>query len=151
MRNALFPLLFATSALAWADVTIKDAWIRPTVASQKVTAAYLEIVADSDSRLIAVSTPIAGTTQIHEMKMDGEVMRMRELKGGLYLPARQSVLLKPGGNHLMLLDLTQAVKTGDPVVLRLEIEESGGKRASIEVTAVARPPVANASGHGHHH
>ena len=73
------------------------------------------------------------------MSMEGSTMRMRELTGGLVLPAGQAVELKPGGYHVMLMDLKQQVKVGDEVPLTLTIENKDGSRATIELKAAARP------------
>jgi copper(I)-binding protein len=84
------------------------------------------------------------------MKMDGSVMRMRELKDGLALPARQTVELKPGGNHVMLMDLKQPLAKGSTVPLRLRFEDAKGTVSVREVQVpVGAPEGAGAGGHVH--
>ncbi|MFO1298707.1 MAG: copper chaperone PCu(A)C, partial [Rubrivivax sp.] len=84
------------------------------------------------------SSPVAGVVEIHEMVMEGSTMRMRAVPA-LELPAGQSVELKPGGYHVMLMDLKQQVKPGDTVSVTLVIEGKDGKRETLEVKAPVRP------------
>ena len=89
-------------------VTVADAWVRATVAAQRATGAFLKLtVQGADATLIAVTSPVAGVTQIHEMAMSEGVMRMREVTGGVPLKAGQIFELKPGGYHIMMMDLKQ--------------------------------------------
>ena len=85
----------------------------------------------------SASSPAAGVVEIHEMSMDGNVMRMRAIPG-LDLPAGKPVELKPGGYHLMLMDLKQPLKEGTSVAVILVIESRDGKRESVEVIAPVR-------------
>lgn len=142
---ALSLLAAASLSSAWAqhthgaDVQVKDAWVRATVAQQKATGAFMQLTAKEGSRLVAGESPVAGVVEIHEMAMEKDVMKMRALPNGLELPAGQSVELKPGGYHMMLMDLKGQVKDGDVVPLTLVFEGKDGKRESIEVKAPARP------------
>jgi len=77
--------------------------------------------------------------EIHEMKMDGNVMKMAALAKGLELPAGQTVELKPGGYHVMLMELKQPLKDGDSVPLSLVVEGTDGKRETIELKAPVKP------------
>ncbi len=142
MKSLLISTLLAVSASAWAQapasVDVKNAWVRATVAQQKSTGAFMQLTARADARVIEARSPIAGVTQIHEMAMEKDVMRMREVKG-LALPAGQTVELKPGGYHVMLLDLKGQVKAGDVVPLTLVLEGKDGQRSTLEVKATARP------------
>jgi copper(I)-binding protein len=81
---------------------------------------------------------VAGVAEIHEMSMTDNMMRMRQIKE-LALPAGKAVELKPGGYHVMLLDLKGQVKAGDKIALTLVVEGEDKRRETIEVTAVARP------------
>ncbi len=140
------------AAAAQAQVTVKDPWIRGTVAQQSATGLFAQITSAQGGRLVAGSSPVAGVVEIHEMKMEGTTMRMRAIPG-LELPAGQAVELKPGGHHLMLMDLKQPLKTGESVPVSLVIERSGGQRETVQVQAVVRamPGTAAAKdGHGHH-
>ena len=86
---------------------------------------------------MSVSSPVAGVVEIHEMSMDGNVMRMRAVSG-IDLPAGKSVDLKPGGFHVMLMDLKQVLKAGETVPLTLVIEGAGQTRETLQVKATVR-------------
>jgi len=138
--NALIVTVIAVLAVpsAWAaKVGIDEAWARATVPGQPVGAVYMVIETDADARLVSVSSPVAERVEVHEMKMDGGVMRMREVEGGLDLPKGQAVSLQPGGLHLMLMDLKKPIAAGEVIPLTL-IVESNGKQQTIEVRARAR-------------
>ncbi len=146
-------------AAAHAQVTVKDPWIRGTVAQQSATGMFASITSAQGGKLVAGSSPVAGVVEIHEMKMEGTTMKMRAIPG-LDLPAGKAVELKPGGYHVMLMDLKQPLKTGDTVAVSLVVEAAGGKRETVEVKAVVRamPGMGAAKdgqgghgGHGHKH
>ena len=137
--TVLSALLSATFVLpAQAQVTVKDPWVRATVSQQKATGAFMQITSMQDARLVEAKSPVAGVVEVHEMIMEKDVMKMRAVKG-LDLPAGKSVELKPGGYHVMLMDLKQQVKEGDVVPLTLVIEDKDKKRSTIEVKAPAKP------------
>lgn len=149
-RITLTLAALVTAAAAHAQVDVQHAWVRATVAHQKATGAFMQLTATSDARLVGASSPVAGLVEIHEMAMVQDVMKMRAVSG-LDLPAGKTVELKPGGYHVMLLDLKGQVKDGDIVPLTLVVEDRDGKRQSIELKAAARPLNAAASsamGHG---
>jgi copper(I)-binding protein len=125
------------SAAAVAQTTVKDAWVRGTVAEQKASGAFMKITSAGGGKLLSVSSPVAGVVEVHEMAMEGTTMRMRAV-ASLELPAGQLVELKPGGYHVMLMDLKQQLKAGDSVPLNLVIEGKGGKRETVEVKAPVR-------------
>ena len=129
--------LLATSA-AHAQTTVAEPWVRSTVAGQKATGAFLQITSVAGGKLVSVSSPVAGVVEVHEMTMDGNVMKMRALPNGLNLPAGKAVALKPGGLHVMLMDLKQPLKAGDTVPLSLVVEGAGNKRETVEVKAIVR-------------
>jgi len=129
----------SASATVSAQVTVKDAWVRATVAQQKATGAFMQLTAAQDSKLISVSSSAVPVVEVHEMSMDGGVMKMRAIPS-LALPAGTTVALKPGGYHVMLMDLKQAMKPGDVVPLSLVVENAAGKRETIEVKAEVRAP-----------
>jgi len=129
----------ATLALAaQAQTTVKDAWVRGTVAQQKASGAFMHITSASGGKLVSVSSPVAGVAEIHEMAMDGNVMRMRAVPM-LELPAGKAVELKPGGYHVMLLDLKQQLRNGDTVPLSLVVEGKDGQRETVEIKAPVKP------------
>jgi copper(I)-binding protein len=136
LATALTVLSF--SAVAQTSVQITDPWVRATVPQQKATGAFMQITAPKAMRLLEVRSPVAGVAEIHEMSMTDNMMRMRQIKE-LALPAGKAVELKPGGYHVMLLDLKGQVKAGDKIALTLVVEGEDKRRETIEVTAVARP------------
>jgi periplasmic copper chaperone A len=136
MRRVLisFSLAFCSLPL-WAQTTVTDPWVRGTVAQQKATGLFAKITSAQGARLVSASTPVAGLVEIHEMSMAGDVMKMRSLPDGLALPAGKAVELKPGGYHVMLMDLKQQLKVGDTVVVTLVLEGADKKRQTVEVKA----------------
>jgi len=131
------------AALA-ADLDVKDPWVRGTVSGQQATGAFMEITSKSGAVLVGAASPAAGVSEIHEMKMDGGVMKMRAVPR-LDLPAGKPVVLGPGGYHLMLMNLKQALKKGDTVPLTLQVEGKDRKVESIEVEAKVRDLTASAA------
>jgi periplasmic copper chaperone A len=129
--------LTTLSAAAAAQTTVKEPWVRGTVPQQTASGAFMEITSAQGGKLLSVSTPVAGVAEVHEMAMEGTTMRMRALPA-LELPAGQAVELKPGGYHVMLMDLKQQLKAGDTVPLTLVIERKDGKRETLEVKAPVR-------------
>lgn len=122
---------------AHAEVTVHNAWVRPTVPQQKVTGAFMTITSTTDTRLVGMTSPIAERVEIHEMKMENNVMSMRAVPS-LLLTAGKSLELKPGGYHVMLFGLHQQVKAGDSVPLTLIIEDGHKQRTSVTLKAVAK-------------
>ena len=143
-------LALCTSAV-FAQTTVKDAWVRGTVAQQKATGLFAQITSAQGGKLVSASSPVAGLVEIHEMAMDGSVMKMRALPAGLDLPAGKTVDLKPGGYHVMLMDLKQQVKDGDTVPVTLVIEGRDGRKETLELKAPVRPLNASAPMQGHKH
>ena len=135
--SAVVSAAFITSAHA--QVTVKDPWVRATVAQQKATGAFMQITSTQDARLVEVQSPVAGVVEIHEMSMDKDIMRMRAMPGGLELPAGKTVELKSGGYHVMLMGLKQQMKEGAIVPLTLIVEGKDKKRSSIEIKAPVKP------------
>jgi len=138
----------ATAALA-ADVEVKDAWVRGTVTGQKATGAFLEITSKSGATLVGAASPVAGVSEIHEMKMDGGIMKMRAVER-LELPAGKPVQLAPGGYHVMLLNLKQPLKRGDSVALTLQVETPGKKVEAVQIKAEVRDLAATPAGEHQH-
>lgn len=128
-------LLFAAPAVQ-AQVSVTTPWVRATVPGQKSTGAFMKITSKTEARLVAARTPIAGRTEIHEMAMIGDTMRMRQIPS-LRLPAGEAVELKPGGFHVMLFELAAQAREGDAVPLMLVIE-ADGKQQTVETSAEVR-------------
>ena len=141
MRGFRFLPLFAAlglgSTAALAQVSVSEPWVRGTVESQMATGAFMRLTAATDARLLGARSPVAGIVELHEMALENNVMRMREISR-LDLPAGRTVELRPGGYHVMLLDLKRTLKPGEEVPITLEIEQ-GGKRMSVQVKAIVRP------------
>ncbi len=148
LHTVLAALAF-TPVAALAQTTVTDAWVRATVAQQKATGLFAQITSAQGGRLVAASSPMAGVVEIHEMKMEGDVMRMRAVPE-LALPAGRAVALKPGGYHVMLMDLKQALKAGDSVPVTLVVQGADMKRETIEIKAAVRAAAA-APAHEHKH
>jgi copper(I)-binding protein len=129
--------LALAGASASAQVKVQDPWIRATVPGQMATGMFAQITAASDAKLISASSPVAAVVEVHEMKMDQGVMKMRAVTA-LDLPAGKSVELKPGGYHVMLMDLQQTMKAGDVVPVTLVVQGADGRKESIEVRATVR-------------
>ncbi len=142
----------AGAALAQ-SVEVQNAWARATVQGQKATGAFMTLKSKADGRLVAVSSPVAGVAEVHEMKMDGGVMQMRALEGGLELPAGKTVELKSGGYHVMLMDLKLPLKKDTTIPLTLVFKDAKGQetRQELKVPVSMLPPFAGAAEmHGEH-
>ncbi|AZQ69326.1 copper chaperone PCu(A)C [Silicimonas algicola] len=126
---------FAQDDTTLGSLTISAAMARATPPHAPVGGGFLTITngGDEDDRLVAASTPIAGRVEIHEMKMDGDVMRMRPVTDGLPIPAGQTVVLEPGGYHLMLMELTDALTEGDTFELSLTFEKAGEVTVTVDI------------------
>jgi periplasmic copper chaperone A len=141
----------AFAAAAQAQITVQSPWIRGTVAQQKATGFFAEITSARGGRLVGAASPVAGIVEIHEMSMEGNVMKMRAVPA-LELPAGQPVSLKPGGYHVMLLDLKRPLKAGETVPVTLTVEGADGQRLQLEVTAPVKAlaaPAGAAPAHKH--
>lgn len=127
----------SVSVVSAADLDIKSPWVRGTVAGQKATGAFMELTSASGIAIVGASSPVANVTEIHEMKMDGGVMKMRAIPR-LDVAAGKPVSLAPGGYHVMLMDLKQQLMKGDVVPLTLQIENKDKKVETIEIKAEVR-------------
>jgi hypothetical protein len=135
LRPALLLLALLNPAHA-ADLAVHAPWVRGTVPAQKATGAFMQLSSKAGATLTGAASPVAGVVEIHEMAMDGDTMRMRPIPR-LAVPAGGSVELKPGGYHIMLMDLKQPLSPGQqiPITLRLE---AGGKAETVEIQAEVR-------------
>ena len=120
------------------DLLITQAWSRQTPSGAKVAGAYLTIEnkGTTADRLVSGSTDVAGRFEIHEMAMDGSVMKMRPLDKGLAIDPGKTVKLAPGGYHVMLMDLKRQLKQGDKVPVTLQFEKAGKVNVSLDVQGV---------------
>jgi copper(I)-binding protein len=119
-------------------IRIVHPWTRATPAGAKVGGGYLgvENSGTTPDRLVSVSVPFAGRTEIHEMAVNDGVMTMRPLDRGVDVPAGGKVELKPGGFHLMFMELNQPLKQGEPVKGTLTFEKAGTVEVEFKVDAV---------------
>lgn len=138
MRLILILLALAAGAAHAADIEVKTPWTRATVRLLKVSGAYMELKSAQGATLVGASSPVAGNVELHEMRMEGDLMKMRAVPR-LPLPAGKLVALTPSGFHLMLYDLKEQLVEGTRVPIRLEFETAGGRRATVEVSAEVRP------------
>ncbi len=121
---------------------VRDAWAAPTPGGVDIAGGYVTIVngTDVDERLVSASSPRAGAVEIHEMSMDGNVMRMREIESGLVIPRGETVSFQPGGLHLMFTGVTAPFVAGEEIPVTLTFEHAG-------VREVQFPVRTNAMGH----
>jgi periplasmic copper chaperone A len=145
---AMLVLTMAGAALA--QVEVRSAWARSAVPGQTGTGAFMTITSKDGARLVGAASAVAGVVEIHEMAMEKNVMKMRAV-AGLDLPPGQEVQLKPGGYHVMLLDLKRPLKVGEKVQVELRLETRDGKRVTqpVEVEVRSSPPGMPAA-HGKH-
>ncbi len=136
--HALIATLAVTAGCAQAqNVEVRDAWARSTVPSQKASGAFMKLTAKEGTRLVGADSPVAGITEVHEMKMVGDVMKMRAVDA-LELPAGQTVELKPGGYHVMLMDLKTSLKSDSTIPLTLMFKDAKGVESKVEVQLPVR-------------
>jgi len=133
---SIVTLFFATQACA-SDVSVSDVWIRASAPGQDSAAVSLHITSQKDSKLIAASSPLSDSAQIHTMKHENGMMIMRQLDA-LPLPSKQDVALDRNG-HIMLIGLKKPLIAGDSVPLTLTIEYSDKTREKISVKADVKP------------
>jgi copper(I)-binding protein len=122
------------------QIIVADEVCRPTPNGRQVTACYLNLVAAADDRLVSVESPVAPRVQIHEMKMESNMMMMRPIESGVPLTGGQVINFTPGGNHIMLNGVREPLVEGDTVELTLKFDNA----PDVTVTArVGQPTEAN--------
>ena len=144
-------------AIAYAEqlkfnhIIIDNAWIKDTPPNHKTTAGYLTIenLGDTDERLLSVSSSFAAKGEIHQMKMDGEVMKMRPIPDGLIIPAGESIYLKPSSFHLMFMKLNMQILPMQTLALTLTFENLGS--VIVPVAVKSAPASDNLSSKKHNH
>ena len=150
-KNSFIGLLLALITVpALAQVTVTDAWVRGTVPGQKATGAFMNITSVTDATLVAASSPAAKVVEIHEMAMDGGVMKMRAVNR-VALPAGKAVQLKPGSYHMMLMDITRPLAEGQTVPVTLTFVGKDGNKTTQEVNAPVKALTASTDAHTHKH
>jgi copper(I)-binding protein len=151
VAGLLLGSLLTISGIAEAQLQVTNAWARPALQGQTATGAFMSLVSNEGARVVGASSPVAGVVEIHEMVMEGSVMKMRAVPV-LELPAGRRVELKPGGYHVMLMDLKRPLKAGEriPLELRLETRDKRLVTQSIEVEVALKPPTSDgAAAHKH--
>ncbi len=136
--TALVAISLAAHAQGGAQIDVQSAWARPTVAGQMGTGAFMRLTSKDGARVIGASSAVAGMVEIHEMKMDGNVMRMRPI-AGLDLPPGSTVELTPGGHHMMLMDLKRPLAVGEKIKVELRLETRDKKLVTQPVEIEIRP------------
>jgi len=130
------------------DLVISQTWSRATPKGARTGGGYLTIEnkGSAPDRLIGGSADVAGSVQVHEMSMEGGVMKMRPVENGLTIEPGKTVKLAPGGYHLMMMDLKSPLKKGDKLPITLEFERAGKVQVSLDVEGVgAQGPTASPS------
>lgn len=119
------------------SLRIEHPFARATPPGAKSGGAFLTIVnsGTTAATLVGVASPVAGAAELHQMAMDGGVMTMRAVRA-LDVPPGGKLELKPGGYHIMLLDLAQPLKVGDKVPLKLSFQNLGTIEVAVEVEAM---------------
>ena len=154
MKRHLFAsalLLAAAAASAHefkvGNVSIGHPYARPTAASQPTGAGYLTLTSKgTPDRLVSVSAAFAESVQLHSMRMQGDVMQMREVDA-IDLPADTRVELKPGALHLMFIGLKAPLKVGQSYPLKLKFEKAGDVTVEVKVDAIAAPDMRHEKAH----
>lgn len=129
--------LAGMAAAASAQIRVENAWVRATVAGQDSTGAFMKITSTEPVKLLSISTPVAKTNEIHEMKLVGDVMKMRAHPGGVDIAANTPLELKSGGYHLMMMELDRPVRAGEVVPLQLAFTNAKGQTQTLTVNAKA--------------
>jgi hypothetical protein len=130
-------------------INISAPFTRATLPNAPVAGGYLTIenTGTEDDRLVSATTPIAGDAQIHDMAMEGDVMKMRHLTDGLVIPAGQTVTLEPGGLHIMLMNLNGKLVEGETVTVTLTFEKAGTIDVPLPVLGAAAKQAPHAISH----
>jgi len=145
MRALLATLLLAAPAAVLAQaavpVTVQGAWARTIVPGQQSSGAYMTLTAREPLTLLGADTPAADIVEIHQMKMEGDIMKMRAAES-LPLQAGQPVQLAPGGFHFMLMDLKDPFRAGTQIPITLRFRDGKGKVRTLplRVPVQAKPP-----------
>lgn len=133
---------FATAALAHnykaGGLSIEHPWSRETAVGQKVGGAFMTITnkGSREDRLLSGTSPVAAEVQLHTMSMDGGIMRMRQAEGGIAVPAKGKLELKPGSYHIMFMGLKRPLKQGERVPLTLRFQRAGSVTVQVAVQPV---------------
>ncbi|MBP9158978.1 MAG: copper chaperone PCu(A)C [Sphingobium sp.] len=135
--------LFATTAALAHDykvgsLSIEHPWSRETAVGQKVGGGFMTITnkGSREDRLLSGTSPVAAEVQLHTMSMDGGIMRMRQVEGGIAVPAKGKLELKPGGYHIMFMGLKRPLKQGERLPVTLRFQRAGSVTVQVAVQPV---------------
>jgi len=119
-------------------IKVEQPWVRATPGGAKVGGGYMTITntGTTPDRLSGITLPQSARVEVHEMKMEGGTMQMREVKGGLEIGPGQKVELKPGGYHIMFMDLRAPFKQGDKLKGQLRFEQAGTLDVEFKVESI---------------
>lgn len=150
MRYAIGIILLLCAAQTWAgDVTVNGAWARATAPGQDSGSIQFSIQSKKEARLVAITSPVAGSVEIHTMTHENGRMKMREVES-MDLPAGSEIDLGKSGSHVMLLDLKHPLKAGESVPFTLTVEFADKRRKAVAATAKVRPQDAGHDMHDMH-
>jgi copper(I)-binding protein len=149
----LAAVLFAASfgSANAGDIAVTESWARETPAGAKVGAAYISLrnTGTAEDTLVGAQTSVAGKVELHEHTRDGDVMRMREVDGGIKIAGGASVEMKPGGYHVMLMDLKQPLTEGQTVPVTLKFRNAGEVNVTVPVKKRSNDAAAHGGKHAH--
>ena len=142
-------IAFASSEVKVGSLKIENPQARSTVPAQKMSGGFMKIENDGTAadKLISASSSVSKSMELHTMSMDNNVMRMREVKS-IDLPAKSKVELRPGGLHLMFIDLNKQLKAGEIIPVKLKFEKAGEVEVKFQVIG-NKPPDHGQPGHDH--
>lgn len=141
MKKIILAMLVAASMAApaaLAQIAVREAWIRATVPSARSSALYLQITSKQDAQLVAVRTSVSATAEIHQMTMEGQMMRMHAVDT-IALPAGKTVDLAAAGYHIMLMNLKRPLKEGETVPVTLVFRKPGKGSDNVALEVAVKP------------
>jgi copper(I)-binding protein len=137
MKNIFLIVALIAAGVAHAQIMIDQPWVRGTVAAQKSTGVFMRLTSDKPVSLVAAASPAAKIVEIHEMRIENNVMKMKAVPKVDIVPGKVTEL-KPGSYHVMLIELAKPLSKGDSVPLTLEFKDADGKSSKQDVTAEVR-------------
>ncbi|ATH77303.1 hypothetical protein CLM76_06725 [Vreelandella venusta] len=135
------------------DMVVSQPWSRATPPGAGAGGGFVTITnqGNADDTLVSASSPLTERVEIHTMEMDGDVMRMAQLPGGIEIPAGETVTLAPGGLHLMFMELASPIVEGQAIPVTLEFRHAEPVEITLEVFPAGESPEGGHHGDGHSH
>ncbi|MBL0123862.1 MAG: copper chaperone PCu(A)C [Betaproteobacteria bacterium] len=146
MKKIALLIALSFSLAAQAEVKVDQPWVRGTIAAQKSTGAFMTLTSDKPVSLVSAASPAAKIVEIHEMKIENNVMKMKAMPKLDIVPGKPTEL-KPGSYHVMLIELVKPLSKGDSVPLTLEFKDADGKSSKQEVKAEVRDLTSGPAAH----